>query len=474
MRDWRQAVNAERKRYMAAMQRARRKDPENLPAGGFVPRLSDAILQHDHFARDSGRRLFVFRDGAYRPNGEEHVKRRAKALLTHWGERDTWTARKVRDLIEFVTVDSPELWPTPPSDVINLRNGLLRLDLSGKGLHSLEEHSPAHLSPIQLPVSYDQLSMCPAWDRFVKATFPPDAVEASIAYQIAGLLMTPDMSSQVAILLLGDGGNGKTVYLTALEAFIGSENVTNKSLHYLESNRFATAALMSKLANICPDLPSSQLSETSLFKMITGGDRISAEYKNGALFEFRPFCKLVFSANQPPRSGDSTQGFYRRWITISFDRTFTGKDRIPHAELDAMLAAPSELSGVLNNALAELPRVLARGVTVTPSMQHAAQEFREATDPLGAWLDEHVIEHLEAFVVKEKLRRAYQKYAQHHGYTILTMNAFGRQIHRRYPKVTGGQRTVEGKSKTVYIGIDERLGSVAVGDGALNRVPYPP
>ena len=54
------------------------------------------------------------------------------------------------------------------------------------------------------------------------------------------------------------------------------------------------------------------------------------------------------------------------------------------------------------------------------------------------------------------------------------MNAFGRQIHRRYPKVTGGQRTVEGQSKTVYIGIDERLGTVAVGDGASNRVPYTP
>jgi putative DNA primase/helicase len=86
----------------------------------------------------------------------------------------------------------------------------------------LAQHSPEFLSPIQLPMNFDPSARCPNWDDFVATTFPLDA--EAIAWEVPAWLMTPETSIQKAILLTGDGSNGKSVYLAAPLAFIGRKN----------------------------------------------------------------------------------------------------------------------------------------------------------------------------------------------------------------------------------------------------------
>ena len=114
--------------------------------------------------------------------------------------------------------------------------------------------------------------------------------------------MTPDTSIQKAILLTGDGANGKSTYLRAVLSFIGKHNASAVSLHKLENDRFSAARLVGRLANICPDLPTTDLVSTSVFKAITGGGPLMAEYKFKDSFEFIPYARLVFSANHRRRA----------------------------------------------------------------------------------------------------------------------------------------------------------------------------
>ena len=167
----------------------------------------------------------------------------------------------------------------------------------------------------------------------MNAAFPDDARD--VAFQVLAWLMVPNISLQKAILLLGDGSNGKSRYLKAVESFIGKRNAAALSLHWLEKNQFAAARLLGKLANICPDLPTEHLAGTSVFKKIVGGDTIPAERKYQDSFEFMPFCRLLFSANNPPQSSDGSSGFFRRWLVIPFDRIFSPEATgyIPSEEL---------------------------------------------------------------------------------------------------------------------------------------------
>jgi P4 family phage/plasmid primase-like protien len=365
---------------------------------------------------------------------------------------------------EYIRADAPELWERPPVDEVNVSNGILDLH-SGK----LRPHDPSYLSPVQIPTSYDPSAECPAWDKFVSEVFPEDAVE--LAFELAADLITPSRSAQKAILFLGEGSNGKSTYLRALTALVGSTNTAGVSLHKLESDRFATARLLGKLANICPDLPSTHLTETSVFKAITGGDDLHAEYKYRESFEFAPYCRLVFSANHVPRSGDASHAFFRRWLVVPFDRTFEPAEQVPREELDARLSEPGELSGVLNRALAVLPRIRRDGFTESESMRDAWEEFKAMTDPVAVWLENNTVSEANAWVPKSALIAAYNKSAEESGRAGLTAQAFGRAMKRARPEVGEAQRTVGGRQVKCYTGVGLKGGDDPGGGGYDSDAP---
>jgi len=212
------------------------------------------------------------------------------------------------------------------------------------------------------------------------------------------------------------------------------------------------------LANICSDLPSSHLAETSIFKAITGGDTVLAEYKYRGSFEFVPFARLVFSANHPPCSNDSSNAFFRRWLVVPFTRTFEGGEEIPRTEMDARLSKPSELSGVLNRALQGLQQVQeTRGLLESMSMASALDGLRMVTDPVAVWLDSHIIEGADLYVAKRELLTAYNASASKAGRPRITETGFGRALHRLRPNLTDAQRTVAGKEGAwVWLGLGLR------------------
>lgn len=410
--------------------------------------LADAICAQHQFAQDSSGCLYRFEKGVYKPTGKELVKRLVKQLCLEFNATADWSPSLANDVVEFIRVDSPLLWEQPPLDVLNVKNGLLRLSD-----RVLVPHSPDHLSPVQLPVEFDPSATCPAIEAFVNQVFPLDAI--MLAWEIVAWLMLPYTAIQKAILLLGPGGNGKSVWLRLLIAFLGKINTSGLSLHKLEADRFAASRLYGKLANICPDLPSEHLAGTSMFKAITGGDPITGEYKFRDSFEFTPYARLVFSANNAPRSQDSSQGFFDRWVVILFGRSFRGTaDEIPSSVLDARLQAPRELSGLLNKALDALPRIDGKcGFTMPASVQAAAHEFQATTDPLAVWLDRHTVEDSGAYIPRTSLRLAFNAYMEEQGKPTMTETAFGTAFRKHRPGVQDKQRTVGGRLQWCYVGI---------------------
>jgi putative DNA primase/helicase len=412
-----------------------------IAAVGLTKALADEVLKGQAFAQDAGGKLYHYHGGVYTADGASWVRRQVKAVLEQWGLAVEWSTHQADEVVEYLRVDAPTLWESPPLNLLNLKNGLF--DLASR---ELLDHVPAHLSSLQLPIAYYARATCPAWEQFIADVFPPDAQD--LAYEIIAWLMTADTSIQKAILLEGEGGNGKSTYLRAVSAFLGRHNIASLSLQKLEADRFAAARLVGKLANICPDLPSEHLAGTSMFKAITGGDIITAEYKYRDSFEYIPFARLVFSANHLPRSSDGSPAFFDRWIVIPFRRSFrdTAKE-IPRAELDARLADPQELSGVLNKALAVLPRLRQRGFTISATVQQAAEEFRQTTDPLAVWLERQTIEHPDAMIAKDALVQAYNADCDQAGRPRMSKNAFGQALRRLRPHLEEAQRLWEGRQQ---------------------------
>jgi phage/plasmid-associated DNA primase len=234
----------------------------------LVADLAALITMHDSFARDVSGKLFRYQGGVY-VDGEFFLRQRVKHLLVEFQKSGRWTRKLADEVREFLLLDAPEVLTRPSPDILNLENGLLDIQAM-----ELRPHSPAFRSTLRIPVCFRPLQTCPRIDRFLEEVFP----EVELAWEILGDLVTTDRSIQKAICLVGEGGNGKGVFSQLATNFAGAENVAHLSLQRLENDRFAVARLQGKLANICPDLPAERLTDSSIFKAITGCDRITEKH----------------------------------------------------------------------------------------------------------------------------------------------------------------------------------------------------
>lgn len=382
--------------------------------GSFnTPECARLLSEFESYAM-GGAQLYVHRDGCYRPGARHLEQRTAEAL------GDAWTKRKADEVGAYMKATVPELWGRPPLDVINVRNGLLHL-----ATRELTPHDPAHLSPIQIAAAYEPHASCPQIDAFIASTIP---ALASVLMELHGLLLTPDTRYQTASMLLGPGGTGKTTTLNMATALLGEENVSAVSLHGLDEDRFATADLYGRLANVFADLPGHALRSSSIFKMITGGDRIRGERKHCASFAFRPYARLIFSANEAPPTADNSDAFFDRWLILPFDRRHRGtahEDR----DLSAKLTTPGELSGLLNKALDGLDRLHAQGgFTRHASSDEASERFRIESDSAAGFCEERCELDPDARIAKPALFEAYRKWCEENNRRPLAAVRFSRRL----------------------------------------------
>jgi P4 family phage/plasmid primase-like protien len=209
------------------------------------------------------------------------------------------------------------------------------------------------------------------------------------------------------ILFNGSGRNGKGVTTELITRFLGEDNVSNETLQRILVNNFATASLFGKMANIDADLSSEELKQTGTLKKLTGNDSIPGEYKFRQAFRFKNYAKLIFSANEIPRTPDESDAFFARLLIINFPNQYLADKANPY--LIDELATEEELSALLSLVLKRLPRVLKNGIS-NNSIQENYEKYIQSSDPIRLFV-ETAIEILEGdgnWVIKDELYDAYE------------------------------------------------------------------
>lgn len=92
------------------------------------------------------------------------------------------------------------------------------------------------------------------------------------------------------------------------------------------TQRFFSSQLLFKLANTCADISKITIEDDAELKKIVGGDMIQAEFKGKDSFSFRPYAKMLFSANRFPHVDDKSNGFKRRLRVIEMNKEPKEKD----------------------------------------------------------------------------------------------------------------------------------------------------
>lgn len=330
------------------------------------------LLDPGDLASGADGRLWRYDGGRYVPD-DEVVKRRTFQLM-----RDRYTVRLPPLARDAVTLreDFPRLSDTSPDPrVVNVRNGMVEVATG-----HCWPHSPSWRSTVQLPVSYRPDATCPRFDAWLAEVVPPAAVP--LVWEVLAYAIGSDRSFQRAALLLGRPGSGKSTLLRIVERLLGSEHVAHVTVPGMVST-FEPASLYGKAANIVADAETAYLADTAAFKRIVSGDRITAQHKHQAPFDFTPWAFHLFATNALPASADWSGGFTRRWVIVPFREDVATDSQFREDRLHA------EADGIFAKALRVLPSLLRAGRFTEPpeSMQHYA-DLAQASDVVRMWLAE--------------------------------------------------------------------------------------
>lgn len=404
----------------------------------FVPkRVADVIREKHRFKNFKDSQLFVYSKGVYQSNGQATIRNETQDRL-----REAFRQNRANEVIFDISVSSyTEEDPNGRLDILNLQNGLL-----DTRTEALSPHTPHYFSTTRIPVTYDPEATCPVIDTFFSEVLPGDCLH--LAYEIFGYCLVPDVSFQKAFMLIGEGANGKGTFLSLLEAFLGPENVAKVKLQEI-GDRFKTAELQGKLANVFADLDYSALKSSGYFKMIVAGDPLTAERKNRDPFTFRPHSRLLFSANKIPRSYDVSFAFYRRWCVIPFPNRFTGQNE--DKKILKALTQPEELSGLLNRALYHLKLLYERGeFTEAKSTTEAMKNYQTANEPVKQFVEESCVVDADMWVMKTTL---YTAFSEWFGKKAMSQRDFNVQLLERFPVRISSRARESGGSNKVWTGI---------------------
>ncbi|MFZ6772434.1 phage/plasmid primase, P4 family [Undibacterium sp. SXout7W] len=310
----------------------------------------------------------------------------------------------------------------PDRTLICMRNGTYNTTN-----FSLEAHSPTHLLRTKVNVDWDANSQCPRWQEFVREIFAQDSdVDEKVCFiqEFLGYCLVPDNSQHKWVLMVGEGGNGKSVLLNIFTKLIGKENISNAHIERL-GDKHSRAELENKLVNISSEMSANATVSDGYLKQIVSGDDIEAERKFKDPFSFTPFVRLICATNHLPRLLDLSDGFFRRLVILKFNRQFTGNEIDPN--LTATLT--QELPGILRWALDGLQRLRQRGAFIIPKSSLAeSMIYKNESDPIQIFTEECIIRSDKRGLRPNQIYPAYNQWCKNNGFKAHSSINFGKRM----------------------------------------------
>jgi len=196
---------------------------------------------------------------------------------------------------------------------IAVKNGILDIETL-----ELQPFSPEMIVPNQIPFDWNPSVQCPDVDEVLDRISCNDPGLRCLLEEAPGYALFRRSEYGAAFFLTGRGKNGKSTYLDMIKRLLGKGNYSAISFKSLDE-RFKTAELVGKLANIGDDIGKLFIEDNSIFKNIATGNTINVERKGENPFDFDPYAKLFFSANDMPRIHDVSDGLSRRLWLIPFN-----------------------------------------------------------------------------------------------------------------------------------------------------------
>lgn len=274
------------------------------------------------------------------------------------------------------------------------RNGMLNFQNCVLNTITMETHPhhPSYGFFEILPYAYDPRAVAPRWNKFINEITDGNEAKAQILREFAGYCISGDEYwLHKALILMGGGSNGKSVYMEVLGALVGEENYSSVPIQDMERST-SRVRMLHKLFNYSEETSTDALRRSSVFKTITAGGKIFMKQLYAQEFMAKSTAKIIASCNDMLVSGDDSYGLLRRLLIVTFNRTFIPGSEGYDPNIKAKLLM--ELPGICNDVLSAYQDLKKRGNLSDSALAVntlAVDSFRENNSPVLRFVEDSLI-----------------------------------------------------------------------------------
>lgn len=397
------------------------------------------IRNNNHIIKINNQ-MHVYKDGIY-VNGVKFIE---GEMIKHIANLNRSKRSEVLTYLDVLITNNT---PVADAKMIAFKNGIYDIETD-----EFLEFSPDYVITNKIDYDYIPNAYCEITDKTLNKLACNDEKIRELLEEVIGYCFYRRNELRKAFILLGDKANGKSTYLDMIKTLLGDGNTSALDLGEL-GDRFKTAELFSKLANIGDDIGDNFVQNPAVFKKLTSGDRLNAERKGQDPFDFNSYAKMLFSANNIPRIKDKSGAVLSRLVIIPFNATFSRDDPDYDPHIKYKLRKPDSMQYLINLGIKGLKRVLANnGFTTSDKVQKELEEYEENNNPILLFFkDDPEIENEPTNVVY----RHYVEFCLANSFTAMSNIEFSKQV-KKYFNFDIVNRTIKGKKYRIFVRKEEQ------------------
>ncbi len=342
--------------------------------------------------------------------------------------------------------------------LLGLPSGVLELDT---GKH--REHRQSDRLTRTAGCDFEPTASCPTWLRFVGEVMGGDPELLAYLQQLAGYALSGHRGEHILPILWGGGANGKTTFLGTLQHMLGDYAGTAAPglLIARGGNEHPTglADLQGRRLVVVSETGEAGRLNEEQVKALTGGDRITARRMQMDFYQFDPSHMLILQTNHKPRVTGTDEGIWRRLRLIPFTVTVPADKRDP--KLPDKLRA--EARGILAWAFEGWRKYQRDGFLTPAAVTAATNEYRDASDQIGAFVSESCEVGIHFTVASADLYRAYSTWCEEAGERPRSQRELGMRLAERgfdRSKGTAGARRWHGLTVSDVVALGAQVAVV--------------
>ena len=413
--------------------------PVFFKGSAFLFDKFSVFLKNNHHIIKINNQLHLYKNGIY-VSGQDEIE---SVMIQHIPQLNR---AKRTEVMSYLDILIRENTPTTDANMIAFRNGLYDV-MNDTFVPFTHEHIITNKIGWDFnPSAYYQLT-----DDTLNKMSCNDTTIRALMEEVIGYCFYRRNEIGKFFILTGEKNNGKSTFLDMIVTLLGDSNISALDLKEL-SERFKTAELFGKLANIGDDIGDEFVANTGVLKKLVTGDRLNVERKGQNPFDFNNYSKLLFSANSIPRmgKGKDSAAILRRMVIIPFDAKFSKNDPDYQPFIKYKLRKQESMEYLIQVGLQGLKRILInQQFTESERVQAEIDEYEETNNPIIAFFKELDKSEIENEPTNEVYKK-YQEFCISASLQPLSAGEFTKQVKKHFDFDVANKK-IKGKKYRIFV-----------------------